>query len=184
MDRRNIFISYTSLTYPLYCHSFKTADSQESLTGGPESICQQADTDGADAELCGSRPNCASCTSTTLSDGTSTCQWYDGGMGYCAAKCGMDGCGANTCDADEVTESETTHTFTVGQKAWGNWQLRGKYYRGVITAISGNDITIQYDDDGTFETLPASAVRAVRRDDTGTFTVGQRVKGNWQMRGT
>ena len=44
--------------------------------------------------------DCGSCTGTTLSDGTSTCQWFstDGPDGYCAAGCGMMGCGVTTCD--------------------------------------------------------------------------------------
>ena len=61
--------------------------------------------------------------------------------------------------------SESTETFTVGEKVKGNWHMEGEYYKGVVTGLSGNDITIQYDDDGTSETLPISAVRAVGGDE-------------------
>ena len=73
-------------------------DSQEYINGTPESICQQAADDGADDALCGAQADCASCTTTTLTDGTQTCQWY-ADANYCAAGCGMDGCGSTTCDA-------------------------------------------------------------------------------------
>ena len=71
---------------------------------------------------------------------------------------------ANEPKNDSHHNIDDTGTFMVGQRVKGNWQMRGIYYNGVVTAISGKDITIQYDDDGTFETLPVSAVRALRSD--------------------
>ena len=50
--------------------------------------------------------------------------------------------------------------FTVGDRVEGNWQLEGEYYSGIVTArVSSGNITIQYDDDASFETLPISSVR-------------------------
>ena len=49
--------------------------------------------------------------------------------------------------------------FTVGDRVEGNWQMEGTYYGGFVTAVSPENITVQYDDDASFETLPISAVR-------------------------
>ena len=49
--------------------------------------------------------------------------------------------------------------FAVGERVQGNWHMEGTYYSGVVTATSPGRITIQYDDDGSFETLPIDFVR-------------------------
>jgi hypothetical protein len=67
--------------------------------------------------------------------------------------------------------------FTVGENVEGNWQMEGGWYSAVVTAVSPGNITIQYDDDATFETLPVSRVRSKK------FAVGERVQGNWHMEG-
>ena len=94
-------LSLTVLFY-FFCTNFPSlpTDSQEFINGTPEAICQQAENDGADDELCSMQSDCGSCTGTTLSDGASTCQWFstDGPDGYCAAGCNMMGCGVTTCD--------------------------------------------------------------------------------------
>ena len=95
-----------SATHPIYFFvvlSSIPTDSQEFINGTPEAICQQAETDRADDELCGMQSDCGSCTGTTLSDGTSTCQWFatDGTDGYCAAGCDMMGCGVTTCECGD-----------------------------------------------------------------------------------
>ena len=50
-------------------------------------------------------------------------------------------------------------SFAVGERVQGNWHMEGTYYSGVVTATSPGRITIQYDDDGSFETLPIDFVR-------------------------
>ena len=49
--------------------------------------------------------------------------------------------------------------FAVGERVQGNWHMKGTYYSGVVTATSPGSITIQYDDDGSFEALPIDSVR-------------------------
>lgn len=73
------------------------------LDGGDtviEDVCQLADNAQADALLCNTNgaTSCAACTSITLSDGFSTCLWFnDAGVGYCSSDCGRNGCGTATC---------------------------------------------------------------------------------------
>ena len=63
--------------------------------------------------------------------------------------------------------------FAVGERVQGNWHMKGTYYSGVVTATSPGSITIQYDDDGSFETLPIGSVRGdilrSRRELTGAL---------------
>ena len=61
----------------------------------------------------------------------------------------------------EAAPAEETKTFAVGDIVKGDWQMEGKYYRGVVTAVEGDNITIKYDDDGSSETLLIDSVRAV-----------------------
>ena len=49
--------------------------------------------------------------------------------------------------------------LSVGDRAEGNWKMEGDYYGGFVTASTPETITIQYDDDASFETLPISDVR-------------------------
>jgi uncharacterized protein YodC (DUF2158 family) len=66
-----------------------------------QDICLIADTQQADASLCSAVSECTSCVGTILSDGTTSCQWFDMmGSSYCASACGMDGCGVSTCPAE------------------------------------------------------------------------------------
>lgn len=61
--------------------------------------CQAADDNEADAELCSGKMNCDECVGTTLSDGNTTCQWFNDGS-YCASGCDMAGCGETECQAE------------------------------------------------------------------------------------
>ena len=67
----------------------------------------------------------------------------------------------------------SSKNFTVGERVQGNWQMEGTYYSGVVTASSPGSVTIQYDDDGSFETLPIGSVRGdilrSRRELTGAL---------------
>ena len=60
-----------------------------------EELCTIADTSKADSDLCGSQTDCSSCVGSVLSDGVTTCMWFDGG--FCESECGMWGCGETTC---------------------------------------------------------------------------------------
>ena len=71
----------------------------------------------------------------------------------------------------------SSKTFTVGENVEGNWHMEGGYYSGVVVALSPGSITVQYDDDGSVETLPINSVRSMK------FAVGERVQGNWHMEG-
>ena len=82
--------------------------SQEFINGTPDAICMQADNDNADAELCAGMSDCTSCVDTVLSNGTSACQWFAEGDGYCASGCGMMGCGLTVCPAILPEDEEPT----------------------------------------------------------------------------
>lgn len=82
---------------------------------GGRQICAAAAADEADARLCGTKGDCASCTGTVLLDGTATCRWFSDGDGFCGSECGMIGCGDATCDvairttgAEEASGSSAT----------------------------------------------------------------------------
>lgn len=67
-------------------------------------------------------------------------------------------------DGDEEWTDATriaAEDLTVGSRIFGNWERRGLYYPGKITARRGNEITILYDD-GDRETTTIAVVR-VRR---------------------
>ena len=68
-------------------------------TSSVDEICTIVDNAQDDVELCQRQFDCTSCTDSILSDGTSTCQWFEIGE-FCASGCGMDGCGTSTCDDD------------------------------------------------------------------------------------
>jgi len=61
-----------------------------------EEACQAAADATVDAELCAEQTDCGECVGTTLSDGNTTCQWFQDG-GYCGSACDMNGCGETTC---------------------------------------------------------------------------------------
>lgn len=66
-----------------------------------DEVCTRAATDKADDALCASSTDCGGCTSTILSDGVSTCSWFDE-YGFCNAGCNMLGCGVATCPEPSV----------------------------------------------------------------------------------
>jgi len=53
--------------------------------------------------------------------------------------------------------------INVGDKVEANYCLEGTYYAGIVTAVSddGKNITVQYDDDGSSETLTEDNVRVL-----------------------
>ena len=53
--------------------------------------------------------------------------------------------------------------FHVGDKVEGNYFMEGTFYPGVVLEVSddGNSIVIQYDDDGSTETLTNENVRSL-----------------------
>ncbi len=62
-----------------------------------EEVCKRASQEEADRDLCYSKTDCASCTSTVLSDGVSTCNYFTA-FGFCGyPECGMLGCGEPSC---------------------------------------------------------------------------------------
>ena len=75
--------------------------------------------------------------------------------GYTTVDQGMD---TMACLVESDSES-SPKKFTVGDRVEGDWQMEGTYYGGFVVAVSPENITIQYDDDASFETLPISAVR-------------------------
>lgn len=92
-----------------------------------EETCQTAEDQAADASLCSEQTDCEDCAETTLSDGTSTCQWFKEDE-YCASACGMSGCGELTCE-DEVTEEGgcdgLSCTDCLETEGCGSWQEEG-----------------------------------------------------------
>lgn len=67
--------------------------------------------------------------------------------------------------------------FQQGDWVLGRWQGGAYWYAGVVAGVSGDSITIQYDD-GDRETTPR---RNVRHYD---WQAGTRVECNWQQAGT
>jgi hypothetical protein len=66
-------------------------------------ICETANTNTADREMCFALIDCATCTSTTKSDGT-TCQWY------IDETTGVDWCQVGGCDQNGICGKETCPT--------------------------------------------------------------------------
>ncbi len=62
-----------------------------------QDVCQKAATDSADNDICFNLRDCASCTEAVLTDGVSTCMWFEN-YGFCNAGCNMLGCGGTTCE--------------------------------------------------------------------------------------
>merc|ERR1712241_692275 len=94
------FIADTSCYSPEY---FTPNTNQE--------ICAIAENDASDSTLCNSQSGrgCTACVQTTLSDGVSTCQWFNGEAGFdgfCGRECGMFGCGETMCN-NEVGDIDT-----------------------------------------------------------------------------
>ena len=60
-------------------------------------VCERAELDEADRNLCSTMNDCASCTATVLSDSVSTCNW-NAEFGFCGPElCTMMGCGVSNC---------------------------------------------------------------------------------------
>jgi len=76
--------------------------------------------------------------------------------GYTTVDQGMD---VMACRCVESDFESSPKKLSVGDRAEGNWQMEGDYYGGFVTARTPETITIQYDDDASFETLPISDVR-------------------------
>lgn len=72
-----------------------TIDSGDSV----DEICARAATDKADDDLCASQTDCAGCTSAILTDGVTSCKWFEE-YGFCNAGCNMLGCGVTTCASE------------------------------------------------------------------------------------
>ena len=66
-------------------------------TDSIQDVCQRAATAAADDDICSSLRDCASCTEALLTDGVSTCNWFEN-YGFCNAGCNMLGCGETTCE--------------------------------------------------------------------------------------
>ena len=66
-----------------------------------EQVCQQADLDRQDRELCSSKTDCSSCTGTLLSGSPNSCAWYPEQGGFCQSElCGQIGCGVVVCPGE------------------------------------------------------------------------------------
>jgi len=76
-------------------------------------ICSVAANSAADAELCSNMTDCGSCIGTTLSDESTTCQWFSDGE-YCGSACDMNGCGNTICVAASGTVADV-NTLCKGQ---------------------------------------------------------------------
>merc|ERR1711884_296991 len=75
-----------------------------------QEICAIAENDVSDSNLCSSQSSrgCTACVQTTLSDGVSTCQWFNGENGFdgfCESECGMMGCGETMCNNEVDTDT-------------------------------------------------------------------------------
>jgi uncharacterized protein YodC (DUF2158 family) len=78
------------------------------IDGCGETTCPAPTAD--DDALCTQSNSCYECVGITLSDGVTTCQWFqfaEDGVQYCASKCDMNGCGETTCDADAPPPAPT-----------------------------------------------------------------------------
>ena len=85
------------------CYSTQYFDSN--LTAAD--ICEIADNNQGDAELCNSQSDCTSCVDSVLSDGKRTCQWFQvEDDGYCGNGCGMLGCGETTCPTSSNNDND------------------------------------------------------------------------------
>jgi hypothetical protein len=66
-------------------------------------VCQKAANDRADSTLCGGMADCSSCVEAILSDGESTCVWFEE-FEFCSNEvCGLAGCGSDSCGASRET---------------------------------------------------------------------------------
>lgn len=66
-----------------------------------EEVCERADLDKENRELCGSKTDCSSCTETILSGSTNSCTWYPEQGGFCHSEfCGQIGCGVVVCPGE------------------------------------------------------------------------------------
>lgn len=76
----------------------------------------------------------------------------------------------------------------VGDRVEANFCLEGNYYPGVVTAVSedGKSITVQYDDDGSSETLTEENVRILSgaSNEKAGIKAGDKVEANFCMEGT
>ena len=67
----------------------------QTTASSAQEVCARADTDEADQNICKAKSDCASCTSTSLSDGTGNCAWFGRVKGL--EHCGKPGCSRMGC---------------------------------------------------------------------------------------
>lgn len=72
--------------------------SEEYYTGqSPQEICNIVTTEALDWTICSAVTDCAQCTATPKSDGTSMCVWYELSESCGSGQCNFLGCGTSTC---------------------------------------------------------------------------------------
>lgn len=85
--------------------------SEEFFTGqSPQEICNIVTTDENDWLICSAVTDCAQCTGTAKSDGTSKCVWYELSNNCGTGQCNFLGCGTSTCvkESDVVVDNPAT----------------------------------------------------------------------------
>jgi len=87
-----------------YANTTRLGALEDGVDNSVEAICGVVADNVADSALCSQQNDCASCTTTTLLDGESTCHWFAtdelGLKGFCGRDhCTMIGCGETTCTA-------------------------------------------------------------------------------------
>ena len=84
---------------------------EEYFTGqSPEEICNIVTTDENDWNICSAVTDCAQCTATAKSDGTSKCVWYEISENCGSGNCNFLGCGSSVClkESDVVVDNPAT----------------------------------------------------------------------------
>jgi len=83
--------------------------SSDLFQGTEEEICTTAANDEADQKLCSNQTDCVTCTSTTKSDQSSSCKWYDNGVNSWCGTGGCDpsgeNCGSSSCRTGSPTDA-------------------------------------------------------------------------------
>jgi hypothetical protein len=71
-----------------------------------EETCMASEESVADEMICTSNLDCGTCVGTLLSDGMTTCQWFEEGA-YCSSGCGIMGCGTTSCSEATTSASRS-----------------------------------------------------------------------------
>ena len=83
-----------------------------------EETCQvAADVTAEHALLCSSKTDCGECVATALSDGNTTCHWFQDSE-YCGSGCDMSGCGETTCVGGDPCDGLSCEDCLAGYCAW------------------------------------------------------------------